>query len=51
MEDFTESLIIMGGCAFIGVAFIGIAARNRNEKQDAGNLYGSAQYAELDQIR
>ena len=33
------------------VALIGITIRNRNVKQDAANLYGSAQYAELDQIR
>ena len=51
MGDFTESLILMGGCAFMGVALIGITIRNRNVKQDAANLYGSAQYAELDQIR
>ena len=51
MGDFTESLIIMGGCAFMGVALIAVTIRNRNVKQDATNLYGSAQYAELDEIR
>ena len=51
MGDFTESLIIMGGCAFMGIALIAVTIRNRNVKQDAANLYGSAQYAELDQIR
>ena len=51
MGDFMDSLILMGGCALMGIALIGIAIRNRNEKHDAGNLYGSAQYAELDQIR
>ena len=51
MGDFTESLIIMGGCAFMGVALIAVTIRNRKVNQDATNLYGSAQYAELDQIR
>lgn len=49
--DFTESLIIIGDYAFMGVILIVIAVRNRNEKQDAGNLYGSTQYAEQDEIR
>ena len=35
----------------MGVALIEITIRNRNVKQDVANLYGSAQYAELDQIR
>ena len=51
LDDFTDSLILMGGCAFMGVALIGAGVRSRNAKQDAANLYGSAQYAELDQIR
>ena len=51
MKDFTDSLIVMGGCAFMGVALIAVTIRNRNVKQDAANLYGSAQYAELDEIR
>ena len=51
MEDFRDSLILMGGCAFMGVALIEISVRDRNEKHDAGNLYGSAQYAELEEIR
>ena len=51
MDDFMDSLMIMGGCAFMGVALIGAAVRRRNSKQDAANLYGSAQYAELSEIR
>ena len=51
MVDFTDSMIIMGGCAFVGAALIGVSIRNRNVKQDAANLYGSAQYAEIDEIR
>ena len=51
MKDFTETLIVMGGCAFMGVSLIAVTIRNRNVKQDAANLYGSAQYAELDEIR
>ena len=51
MDAFTDSLMIMGGCAFIGVSLIGAAVRRRNAKQDAANLYGSAQYAELSEIR
>ena len=51
MKDFTDSLIVMGGLAFIGVALISVNIRNRNSMQDAANLYGSAQYAELDEIR
>ncbi len=51
MEDFRDSLILMGCCAFMGVALIGISVRDRNDKHDAGNLYGSAQYAELEEIR
>ena len=51
MKDFADSLIVMGGCAFMGVALIAVTIRNRNVKQDAANLYGSAQYAELDEIR
>jgi len=51
MKDFTDSLIVIGGCAFIGVALIAVTIRDKNSKQDAANLYGSAQYAELDEIR
>ena len=51
MKDFTETLIVMGGCAFMGISLIAVTIRNRNVKQDAANLYGSAQYAELDEIR
>ena len=51
MKDFTESLLIMGSCAFMGAALIAVTIRNRNVKQDAANLYGSAQYAELEEIR
>ena len=56
IESFTKIMIILvlsvfcGSC-FVGVVLIGITVRNRNEKHDAGNLYGSAQYAELEEIR
>ena len=51
MKDFTDSLIVMSGLAFIGVGLISVNIRNKNSIQDAANLYGSAQYAELDEIR
>lgn len=49
MGDFTESLMILGGGFFLGIALIAIGSKGR--KQDAKTLYGSAQYAEIEQIR
>lgn len=49
MGDFTESLLTLGGGAFLGIALIVIGSKGK--KQDATNLYGSAQYAEAEQIR
>lgn len=49
MKDFTESLLILGGGAFLGIALIVIGSKGK--KQDARSLYGSAQYAEAEQIR
>lgn len=49
MRDFTESLLILGGGAFLGIALIVIGSKGK--KQDARSLYGSAQYAEAEQIR
>lgn len=49
MGDFTESLMILGGGIFLSVALFVIATKGR--KQDATTLYGSAQYAEIEQIR
>ncbi|MBQ7262089.1 MAG: type IV secretory system conjugative DNA transfer family protein [Synergistaceae bacterium] len=51
MDDFTDALIAMGGVAFVAVALIGAGIRKGNASQGAGDLYGSAQYAEIDQIR
>ena len=51
LADFTNSLIAMGGCAFLGIGLIAAGVRKNKANGDAANLYGSAQYAELDQIR
>lgn len=49
MGDFTESFMILGSGFFLGIVLIAIGSKGR--KQDAKTLYGSAQYAEIEQIR
>ena len=41
LEDFANSLIAMGGCAFLGIGLIAAGVRKNKASGDAANLYGS----------